>query len=468
VDNDVSGQFYADDLARVAIEHPSFGQLLRRRKWRIAVAVTTVLAASMALYPVLPRSYSSTSLVLLQPTDQSGQPIVGRSTLNALDENEIQAYDDILSSRTMLQAVVDKLELLNDPEFNPALSRSRQQDIRDWIKSFLLLPPMFPEEAVLANVRRHLYIVRSKKSYAFQIGFWSESPSKATVMANTLANAFVTDRLANKQRFQHELTKHLESREVELEATYTDSELKMYNYLLRSGLIHSVERQALEQQLTTFSRQYAEAASLADTLESRAKNLAEMQRAGTLDAAPDVLTSPVVRDMKERLITLSSGTGTGQTSGGISATPEKLNELKQLIGAEALRIVRSVQVDAMIARAHATTLRDEISRIDTKTVFWKEAERRLEGMQRQTDADRNVLKDNMAQLRAQSGIIAALRSDADVISDAVPSSRPTFPNPLVYAVGTIFVALLLAGAVILPGLLPMPETPKYRRQKFAQ
>jgi uncharacterized protein involved in exopolysaccharide biosynthesis len=312
----------------------------------------------------------------------------------------------------------------------------------------------------LANVRRHLYIVRSKKSYAFQIGFWSESPSKATVMANTLANAFVTDRLANKQRFQHELTKHLESREVELEATYTDSELKMYNYLLRSGLIHSVERQALEQQLTTFSRQYAEAASLADTLESRAKNLAEMQRAGTLDAAPDVLTSPVVRDMKERLITLSSGTGTGQTSGGISATPEKLNELKQLIGAEALRIVRSVQVDAMIARAHATTLRDEISRIDTKTVFWKEAERRLEGMQRQTDADRNVLKDNMAQLRAQSGIIAALRSDADVISDAVPSSRPTFPNPLVYAVGTIFVALLLAGVLILPSLLSMPETPK--------
>ena len=72
----------------------------------------------------------------------------------------------------------------------------------------------------------------------------------------------------------------------------------MYHYLLRSGLIHSAERQALEQQLTTFSRRFAEAASLADTLESRAKNRAEMQRAGTIDAAPDVLTSPVVRDMK--------------------------------------------------------------------------------------------------------------------------------------------------------------------------
>ena len=94
------------------------------RKWRIGVAVTSILFASVALYPVLPRTYSSTSLVLLQPTDQSGQPIVGRSTLNALDENEIQAYDDILSSRTMLQAVVDKLQLRKDLELNPTLNLS--------------------------------------------------------------------------------------------------------------------------------------------------------------------------------------------------------------------------------------------------------------------------------------------------------------------------------------------------------
>ena len=468
MDNDVSGQFVVDDLASVASQHPSFGQMLRRRKWRIAVAVTSILFASVALYPVLPRTYSSTSLVLLQPTDQSGQPIVGRSTLNALDENEIQAYDDILSSRTMLQAVVDKLQLLKDPEFNPTLDRSRQQEIRDWIKSFLLLPPMFPEEAVLANVRRHLYIVRSRKSYAFQIGFWSESPSKAAVMANTLANSFVTDRLANKLRFQRELTKHLEIRQVELEAAYTGSELKMYSYMLQSGLFHQGERQALEQQLTTFSGEYAQAVSLADALENRAKNLAEMQRAGTLDAAPDVLASPVVRNMKERWMTLTSGTGTGQSTGGISATPEKLNELKLQINTEALRIVRSVQMEAMMNRAHAIALRDEISKIDSRIILWKEAERRLETLQREADADRNVLKDNMAQLRAQSGVIAALRSDADVISEAVPQSWPTFPDLLLYAMGTVFLALLAAGAVILPGLLAMPASPMYRRPSFAR
>ena len=104
-------------------------------------------------------------------------------------------------------------------------------------------------------------------------------------MANTLANSFVTDRLTNKLRFQRELTKHLEIRQVELEAAYTGSELKMYNYMLQSGLFHQGERQALEQQLTTFSGEYAQAVSLADALENRAKNLAEC-------SAPALLMRP--------------------------------------------------------------------------------------------------------------------------------------------------------------------------------
>jgi polysaccharide biosynthesis transport protein len=429
VANDVSGQLAADDLAPVAIQPPSFGQLVRRRKWRLTLAVTITVLASAAVYPVLPRSYSSTTLVLLQPTDQSGQPIIGRSMLNALDENEIQSYDDILSSRTMLQAVVDKLHLLNDPEFNSALSQSRLQEWRDRVKSLLLLPPMFPDEAVVANLRRHLYIIRSHKSYAFQIGFWSESPSKAAVMANTLATAFVTDRLANKMRFQRELTKHLEVRQTELEQAYGDSEKKLHAYLVESGLIHSGEREALQRQLEIFSAQYAEAAGLADRLASRVKAVLDLQRTGNLDASPEVLASSVIKDLKERLMTLSSGTGSGTSITG-SAAPANLAELRSQINMEMQRIARGLQAEAAIAGAHASALGLEIAQIDVKLMSWNDAERKLEIFKRQADADRNVLKDNMAQLRAQSGVIAALRSDADVISEAVPSSRPSFPNLL--------------------------------------
>jgi hypothetical protein len=53
--------------------------------WRLIVGDTIVVVIGGPAAHL-----SSTTLVLLQTTDHSGQPIVGRSTKKALDNNEIQ------------------------------------------------------------------------------------------------------------------------------------------------------------------------------------------------------------------------------------------------------------------------------------------------------------------------------------------------------------------------------------------
>jgi polysaccharide biosynthesis transport protein len=446
----------------VVAQSRAFRRTLRAKFWQVGVATALVVSLSIAVYPIIPRTYRSSAMVLLQPTDQAGQPIIGRSTMNALDENEIAAYDDILSSRPMLVTVIEKLDLLNDPEFNPTLQTSRLDQWKQRIRSWLLIPPMPADEAVEANLRRHLFTTRAHKSYAMQVGFWSDDPGKAAAMANTLADAFVASRLVNKLQAQEHFAKELERRQAELARTVAESEVKRHAYLVKSGLVHEGERQALQHQLTMFSEQYAQATSAAHSTQDHAQNLLEMQRAGTLDSAPEVLDSPVIRNLKERLITLTSGTGTGPATGGISATPDKLNELKALINVEAQRIVRSAQVEALLARTHADVLRLLITAIDGKIVAYKEAETRLEGIQREVDADQTALKETMAQYRAQGSIMVALRSDAEIVSTAVESSRPSSPNLPLYAVGTLFMAVLVSGAVMLPTLIGAAS----RQQKY--
>ena len=460
--DDVSGHF---DTQTSVPSSRSFGQIVRSKIWLMVFASLVVVTASVLAYPVLPRTYKSSAMVLLQPTDQAGQPIIGRSTMNALDENEIQAYEDILSSRPMLETVIDKLHLINDPEFNTALQTSRFDSWKQRLRSWLLIPPMAVEEGVEANVRKHLFVSRDHKSYAMQVGFWSTDPAKSAAMANALADAFVANRLSNKLLFQQHFAGELERRQAGLAANVAQSELRVHAFKVQSGLIHQSQHDALEHQLATFSDQYAQAMSIAATTEDHAKNLLEMQRVGTLDSAPEVLASPVIRDLKERLITLTSGTGTGPTTGGISATPEKLNELKQLISVEAQRIVRAAQAEAQLARDHAEILRLQIKAIDGEIIAWKESERQLESLQREVDADRAVLKDTMAQLRQQGSIMAALRSDADIISTAVVTSRPAFPNLMLYAVGTLFVVILVSGITLLPALIraTSPHQSRYNR-----
>ena len=446
MNDDINDQRYT--IEQTSVHNRSFGQVLRSKAWLMATASLLVVTVSVAVYPNLPRTYNSSAMVLLQPTDQAGQPIIGRSAVNALDENEIQAYEDILSSRPMLETVIDKLHLVDDPEFNTALQTSRFDSWKQRLRSWLLIPPMAVDEGVEANLRKHLSITRDHKSYAMQVGFWSSEPTKSAAMANALADAFVTNRLTNKLVFQQHFAAELERRQAGLAANVAGSELRVHMFKVQSGLIHQSQHDALEHQLTTFSDQYAQATSTAASAEDHAKNLLDMQRLGTLDSAPEVLASSVIRNLKERLITLTSGTGTGQTTGGISATPEKLNELKQLISVEAQRIVRSVQVEAQLARSHAEILRLQISAIDKEIITWKESERQLESLEREADVDRVALKDTMTQLRQQGSIMAALRSDADIISTAVVSSRPAFPNLMFYAVGTLFMAILVAGVAV--------------------
>ena len=115
---------------------------------------------------------------------------------------------------------------------------------------------MAAEEGVEANLRKHLFVSRDHKFYAMQVGFWSTEPNKSAAMANTLADAFVTNRLTNKLRFQQHFATELERRQAELAATAAQSELRVHAFKVQSGLIHQSQHDALDRQLT-FSDQYA-------------------------------------------------------------------------------------------------------------------------------------------------------------------------------------------------------------------
>jgi uncharacterized protein involved in exopolysaccharide biosynthesis len=433
----------------------SFGVGLRVKLFFLPLLGTAVVLASLAIYPLLPRSYEATALVLLQATDRNGQPDYERSGRNALDENAIQAYSDILAARPLLLTIAS--HHLNDPEFNTTLrpSHSWLMGARSWLPSSLITP----RETIEDTLRKHLIIRRDRKSYVLQVGFSSIDPNKAADMANTLVTAFVADQQTSKQRFQNEFVEQLRQRSAELEAKYRASEAAMNSYLIESGLIHKGERISAERRLETFSVQFAQATTDARTAEDRARTLLEMQRRGTLDGAPEVISSPVIRAVKERIMLLNSSaspTGTALTA---------MTDIRTAISGEAERIVRASQTEATILRQRADTLRDEINRIDTQLTAWHEADRQLAELQRTVDLDRTVLQDAMAQLRVQTGRAAMLRPDVEVISPAVAPVRPAFPDPFRYVAGTLLLVLIGCAAIL---LLPGRTPPNYPARPFGQ
>ncbi len=432
--------------------------VLQGKIWRVVLVAVTVIAVAGVTYPMLPPTYEAVALVLLQPTNQNGQPDFGYSTLNALDENEIQAYSDILASHRLLQTVIDKQHLMDNPEFNPTLRDTWYTRLRTWVHDALHDPPISPAGTVEIAVHKRLVIRRDRKSYVMQVGFWSRDSYTAAAMANTLAAAFVSDQLTRRQNAQRDIVASLTKRAVELMRNYLGSEERVNSYLMQSGLIHRDQHKSAEEQLAILSREYALATSQALAAEERAQTLSDMQRADTLDNAPDVLASPIIRDLKERLITLSSNTGTPGTFGIGSAMPKFLADLRQLINVEMQRIVRAAQSDATMSRERADVLRAQIAAIDAHTIAWDEAERPRLNLQREADADQKTLRDAMNQLRTQTNLIATLRPDAEIYATAVAPWRPAFPNPIFYAVASLLLAAVLSTLLLFPAFAEAQRT----------
>lgn len=456
--SDAQGSMYrkpaVETVALPLSLRPTRSTFQARFGW-LVFAGTAIALTSIAVYPNLPRSYQATSLVLLQPTDRDGQPTDDASSRNALDENAIQTYRDILASRTMLRPLVQRFR--DDPEFNPAMRPTPAwlAHLQQWFPELLhgpFAPPYLSDVVIENNLRKHLVIQRDRKSYALKIGFASANPAKAALMANELASSFISSQVERKQRVQAELTGRLDRQVTSLEKRAHESEARVNGYRVTSGLIHRGERLAAEHQLQALSTQLAKATADAEIAEARAQSLTEMQRSGELDSAPEVMASPVIQAVKEKLMALNSSvapTGLGLTV---------MRDLKTAIGGEAKRIVRAAQIQATLARRHADELRADITRIDGRLMYWQEADRQLRDLQRVAEADDAALKQAMAQSRTQAARMVMLRPDAEVIAPAAVPSRPSFPNLPLYGLGTLMMVILVCGMI-----LALPAKPAPRR-----
>lgn len=446
------------------------GDVVRRHRWRmLAVAALTVAASALA-YPHLPRRYEASAQVMLQPTGQEGQSDFAREARNSLDENSIQSEIEILSSRALAAEMARRLHLSGDPEFNAGLRpegrlAAPRRAAMEALASVGLVSakparpsrPGAEQREVERALLEHLSVRRDRRSYVLRIGFWSEDPDRAAELANALADAYIEGQLERKRASQTNVAGWLGHRVDELRQKHDLSEQAVQDYLVESGLVDVGAESSLQQQLTTLSAELALVQSRTLDLQVRSRALAELQRTGALDSAPEVITSLVVQHLRERIVTLGAGVGSTAGGGPVGASLPAINELRQAIGAEAQRILRGAQMEAAAAQQREGGLRAEIARIRDEMTRRKLAERRLEALRREASADREALEQAMARHRTEAGRLAALRPDAVVLTSAEAPLRAAFPNGKMAALGTLSLAFLAAFASVLPPLLRRQE-----------
>jgi uncharacterized protein involved in exopolysaccharide biosynthesis len=421
--------------------------------WQLAAVSTIALVASVALYPLLPRTYTASASVLLRPTNQEGATTWDQSVRDALDDNAIQTKIDIFRSEGLQLGVIHAHDLLADPEFNRSLHPSwlHQQAAQfPWLEQFL---PTKRSNILQVEYRlgKNLVVKRERKSYLIQVGYESDDPAKAAALTNTLVNGFLADQINRKLASHQALLTALAERIRSLEIGYHTDEQVEHDFVVSSGLSHRGENESARKQLETLSTAVAEAKRHTAEAANRAEMLAANQRTGGLESTKDALSSPLLQQLRQRFVELSTGTaGPGVPVG---ATGAVISFLRQGIEAEAQHLVKAAQNEASVAQLTEVILRGEVLRLDARLVQVEENERKRADLHRAVQIDLDAISAANQRYMQEAGRGDVLQADVEIVSLATPPDRPSFPIPLFYGAGTMAIVALLCGMILLPTMM---------------
>ena len=138
----MSTSLYTPDeaLAEQTFLHDAFVKL-RRRKWSIlltGIVLSVVLAAAIQM---LPKKYHGVATVEADSPTPQAVPTSAMLRDQQFSDYTLGSELAILKSPELLLSVIDKLNLVNDPEFNPALTHSWVGDVKgifnEWLQKLL-------------------------------------------------------------------------------------------------------------------------------------------------------------------------------------------------------------------------------------------------------------------------------------------------------------------------------------------
>ena len=179
---------------------------LTRYKRVVARSTLAGMLLAFAYIAITPSIFTARAQLLLDPSQLQHFPRIAGEIQLAMDTPLIESQIAVLRSERIINAALEKLDLLVDPEFVAQ---------RGWLARLTLQgePTAFEAtRAIIARVQSGLDVRRVGLSHAIDISFSSRIPGKAANVANAVAEAYVDDQIASRAQAARQGSEWLETR----------------------------------------------------------------------------------------------------------------------------------------------------------------------------------------------------------------------------------------------------------------
>ncbi|WP_085033378.1 GumC family protein [Ensifer aridi] len=409
-------------------------------RWIVLALVLSVAAAFAYAVTATPRYTVYTDIVV----DPSNLNVVSDDVFTTNPQRDAQLLEvesklRILTSRNVLQRVIDKLELAGHPEFVKPSPLDRLKALfaaQDGKAS--------RELAAMRALSERVEARREERSFVVVLKVWSEAPAKAVTLSDAIVEAFEAELFQSAAESAGRVAQNLNARLAELRQNVTEAEKKVEDFRRANGL-QSANGELVSNQLSTeLNTQVLDAQQRFIQAETRYKQMSAAIAEGQT-ASASVFESANMTNLRQQLNALQQQIGSMQLTYGerhprlVAARSERAT-LEAAIKEEARRILERAKADFGREREALDALRGKADDEKSNVFTDNEAQVHLRDLERDARTKAAIYETHLARAQQITERQQIDTTNIRVISRAMPPNSRSWPPRTVI--------LLIGGAVL--------------------
>ncbi len=321
---------------------------------------------------------------------------------------------------------------------------------------------------MLEALNRHIVVKKTERTFIVDIEVWSHEPAKAAMLANAVANAYMSESKKSQATAARRATTDLSSRLKELQERLRTAENVLAVYKAQNNFVGTQDTLISDQQLSASNQRLAAARAL--TLDARAKydQIESSRRAATdAGAIPEALQSQTIANLRAQYAEARKRhaelTGElGPLHPALRQMEKQVEDLRRIINEEVERYAQSAKNDLTRARDYEASLNKALEAQKRQSVQISQASVRLRELERDVEASRDVYQSFLKRSRETEEQESLNTSSARVIGEATVPTRRTFPPAmsLLAMVGLVLGALAAVGWIVAADRLAADAEPQ--------
>jgi polysaccharide biosynthesis transport protein len=287
----------------------------------------------------------------------------------------LESHLQLLQSESIALAVIEKLRLLDDPEFAPSGGRSILGPIRGvfevLFKPSATKPVPDPKRASVATFADRLKVNRVGISRVIEIDFSSRSPQRAAQIADAVADAYIADQVEAKQNANRVASTWLQERLQQLGEQSTLADREVLAFKQQNNIVESGGRRLDEQSLADLNARLVAARTQTSDALARLNRIEVVIRtsdANLESSVSDVLANPILTNLRQQYLDLARREAEysarfGRDHQAVVNLRNRMRDLRKSTADELRRLSETFKSDYEVAKQRQVEIEKQLDEV---------------------------------------------------------------------------------------------------------